>query len=119
MAAVRALRGAVNGAGPGGPREQAAALTRDFLSQPRLSECGACGGTRGAAGGGIRPPRGPQRRARAGRSVGSPTPSEQPRLITTIINTIINPARVPPESRGLFRELAVVAVGWSLYLTLD
>nr|XP_054506610.1 V-type proton ATPase subunit B, brain isoform isoform X2 [Agelaius phoeniceus] len=37
MAAVRALRGAVNGAGPGGPREQAAALTRDFLSQPRLT----------------------------------------------------------------------------------
>ncbi|POI33264.1 hypothetical protein CIB84_002984 [Bambusicola thoracicus] len=27
----------VNGAGPGGAREQAAALTRDFLSQPRLT----------------------------------------------------------------------------------
>ncbi|NXD31234.1 VATB2 ATPase, partial [Spelaeornis formosus] len=30
-------RGAMNGAGPGGPREQAAALSRDFLSQPRLT----------------------------------------------------------------------------------
>ncbi|XP_062452612.1 V-type proton ATPase subunit B, brain isoform isoform X1 [Rhea pennata] len=37
MAAVRAVRGLVNGAGPGGPREQAAALTRDYLSQPRLT----------------------------------------------------------------------------------
>lgn len=40
MAAVAAARRMVNGAGPGGAREQAAALTRDFLSQPRLSECG-------------------------------------------------------------------------------
>lgn len=47
MAAVRAVRGLVNGAGPGGPREQVAAITRDYVSQPRLSECGA---RRGAGG---------------------------------------------------------------------
>uniref|UniRef100_G3UST5 Vacuolar proton pump subunit B n=1 Tax=Meleagris gallopavo TaxID=9103 RepID=G3UST5_MELGA len=37
MAAVAAVRGMMNSAGPGGAREQAAALTRDFLSQPRLT----------------------------------------------------------------------------------
>lgn len=42
MAAVRAAaasRGLPNGAGLGGAREQAAVLVRDFVSQPRLSEC--------------------------------------------------------------------------------
>lgn len=44
MAALRAIRGMVNGAvseltgGGGAAREQAAAVTRDYLSQPRLSE---------------------------------------------------------------------------------
>uniref|UniRef100_A0ACB8EYT6 Uncharacterized protein n=1 Tax=Sphaerodactylus townsendi TaxID=933632 RepID=A0ACB8EYT6_9SAUR len=42
MAALRAIRGMVNGAvselsGGGGAREQAAAVTRDYLSQPRLN----------------------------------------------------------------------------------
>ncbi|XP_068777001.1 V-type proton ATPase subunit B, brain isoform [Struthio camelus] len=37
MAAVRAARGLANGAGLGGRREQAAALARDYLSQPRLT----------------------------------------------------------------------------------
>uniref|UniRef100_A0A8C2TTX2 V-type proton ATPase subunit B, brain isoform n=2 Tax=Coturnix japonica TaxID=93934 RepID=A0A8C2TTX2_COTJA len=37
MAAVTAARRMINGSGPGGAREQAAALTRDFLSQPRLT----------------------------------------------------------------------------------
>lgn len=43
MAAMRVMRGMVNGAvselsGGGAMREQAAAVTRDYLSQPRLSE---------------------------------------------------------------------------------
>lgn len=74
MAAVRAAaagRGLPNGAGLGGAREQAAVLVRDFVSQPRLSECRTAskrepgswgekekgesrglGASRGAAGGG-------------------------------------------------------------------
>uniref|UniRef100_A0A7N5P2L8 Uncharacterized protein n=1 Tax=Ailuropoda melanoleuca TaxID=9646 RepID=A0A7N5P2L8_AILME len=42
MAAMRAIRGMVNGAvselsGGGATREQAAAVTRDYISQPRLT----------------------------------------------------------------------------------